>query len=129
MPIMKVSAIVRPSSGIGAGRVPWWGGARFLRRAGKTARLVLLRRFSGLLARGLAEAALHHILGIGVHRAIAPEPAHHLRQNHAAEFLAVEVHAPRVIHVVPLLRESLHEPDVLIKPVALLVIRPVGAER
>src|ERR1022692_192688 len=83
----------------------------------------LFRRSLGrLLRRGLAETALHHIVGIGGNGAVAPQPAHHLGKNHAAELLPVKVHAPRVVHVVTLLREGLHQPDILVEPIALLVV-------
>ena len=36
---------------------------------------------------------------------VAPQPAHHLRQNHAAALQAVAADAPRVVHVVALLGE------------------------
>jgi hypothetical protein len=55
----------------------------------------------------LAEAALHHVVGVGGDRPVAPEPAHHLRHDRTAEFLAVPVHAPRVVDVIPLARERL----------------------
>src|SRR5437870_12925756 len=74
------------------------------------------------LRRRLAETALHHVLRIRGNRAIAPQPAHHLRQDRAAHFLAVEVHAPRVVHVIALVREGLPQPDILEKPVACCVV-------
>src|SRR5438477_7463665 len=57
-------------------------------------------------------------------RAIAPEPAHHLRHDGAAELLAVAIDAPRVVHVISLPCERLHQPDVLVEPVHLLVVAP-----
>src|SRR5581483_3013461 len=43
-----------------------------------------------------------------------------------AELLPVQIHPPRVVHVVALLRERLHQPDVLVEPVALLVVDAVA---
>jgi hypothetical protein len=34
----------------------------------------------------------------------------------------MEIHSPRVIHVVALLRERLHEPYILVKPVEALIV-------
>lgn len=47
-----------------------------------------------LLPRRLAETALHHVIRIRGYRAVAPQPAHHVRQDHAAVFLPVLVDAP-----------------------------------
>src|SRR5271156_758272 len=58
---------------------------------------------------------------------VAPEPPHHIRQNGSAHFLSVLVHPPGVIQVVAFSRERLHHPRVLIKPVASLVVRLIGA--
>src|SRR5215207_3849211 len=57
--------------------------------------------------------SLGGITRVGGDRMVAPEPAHHLRQNGAAHRLAVTVHAPGIVDVVALLRERLHQPDVL----------------
>src|SRR5437016_3347971 len=89
---------------------------------------VLLRSFSRLFRRGLAEAALHHVLWIGGNGTIAPQPAHHLRQDHTAELLPVKVHTPRVVHVITLLRQGLHQAHVLKEPIALLVVIAVAAK-
>src|SRR5262249_40086429 len=63
--------------------------------------------------RRLAESALHHIVRIGRNRAVAPEPAHHLRHDRAPELLAVQVHPPGIVDIITLLRESLHQTDIL----------------
>src|SRR5688500_11045983 len=57
---------------------------------------------------------------------IAPEPPHHLREHRSALLLAVPADAPGVIHVVPLLRERLHQAYVLKKPVARLVVSAIA---
>src|SRR5690242_7972627 len=51
----------------------------------------------------LAVTPLHLIPRVGGHRAVPPQPPHHLRQDRPAELLPVPVHPPRVVHVVPLL--------------------------
>ena len=53
---------------------------------------------------------------------IAPEPAHHFRQNGATHFLAVLVNTPDIVHVVAFGRERFHHADVLIKPVLGLIV-------
>src|SRR3954470_6594459 len=53
---------------------------------------------------------------------IAPKPAHHVRQNRAALLLPMQADAPGVIEVVSLLRQCIGEANVLIKPVARLVV-------
>src|SRR5450755_4813922 len=57
---------------------------------------------------------------------VTPEPAHHLRQNRAAHFLAMFVDAPRVVHVVALGAQPLHHANVLIEPVEGLVVGGVA---
>src|SRR5580658_6745221 len=76
----------------------------------------------------LAERPLHHVVRIGGDRAVAPQPSHHLRQDGSAVFLTVQIHAPCVVHVVTLLRESLHQPDILEEPVALLVVGAAASD-
>src|SRR5262249_44841121 len=74
----------------------------------------------------LAVTPLHLIPRVGGHRAVPPQPPHHLRQDRPAELLPVPVHPPRVVHVVPLLREGLHQPHVLVEPVPRLVVPAVA---
>src|SRR5882724_6394161 len=74
----------------------------------------------------LAECPLHHVVRVRGHRAVAPQPAHHVGHDRAAELLPVKIHTPRVVDVVTLLCESLHQPHVLEEPVSLLVINTVA---
>src|SRR5205085_3955063 len=56
------------------------------------------------------------------HRMIAPQPAHHLRHHHAPLLLAVPADAPGVADLVALLGQRLHQGDVLVEPVAPLIV-------
>src|SRR5436309_5889604 len=76
----------------------------------------------------LVERTLDGIVRIGGHRMIPPEPAHHVGKYRAALLLSVTADAPRVIEVVALVGESVHEFDVLHEPVARLVVLPVAAD-
>src|SRR5215467_5363733 len=76
-----------------------------------------------LLLPGRAERSLDRIVHVCRDRVIAPEPAHHLGKHRTSHALAVRVHAPRVVHVVALGGERLHQPDVLKEPVATLIVR------
>src|SRR6185312_3846521 len=75
----------------------------------------------------LPEGTLHLVLRIGGYRAVPPQPTHHIRQDRPAELLSVPVHPPGVVHVVALLGEGLHQPDVLVEPIPLLVVLAVAA--
>src|SRR5438552_13252777 len=83
-------------------------------------------RSLSLLFGRLAEGPLHHVVRVGRYRSIAPQPPHHLGHDRPAELLTVQVHAPGVVHVVTLLRKGLHQPHVLVEPVALLVVNAVA---
>ena len=71
----------------------------------------------------MPEGSLHRIIRIGGDRLIAPEPAHHFRENGPALFLTVIANAPDVVHVITLHGQRLHQPHVLKEPV------PVGVAR
>src|SRR6266850_62400 len=79
-----------------------------------------------LLGDRLVETSLHRVVRIRGHWSIAPQPAHHLRHDRAAKLLPVQIHAPRVVHVVTLLCEGLHQPYILQEPIALLVVNTVA---
>src|SRR5579871_2346321 len=79
-----------------------------------------------LLFSRLAEGPLYHVVWVGRYRAVAPQPAHHLGHDRPAELLTVQVHAPCIVHVVTLFRKGLHQPYVLVEPVALLVVNAVA---
>src|SRR6266699_4170549 len=85
-----------------------------------------IRRSLRLLRCWLAKRALYHVARVRGHRSIAPQPAHHLRHNSAAKLLPVEIHSPRVVHIVPFLPESFHQPHILKEPVALLVVDTIA---
>jgi hypothetical protein len=59
---------------------------------------------------------------------IAPQPAHHFGKYGLQHLLAVAVDTPRVINVVALLREGLLQPDILIEPVASLIVVTVAPQ-
>ena len=54
-----------------------------------------------------AERPLSHVVGIGRHWTIPPQPTHHLGHDRATEFLTVKIHAPGVVDVIAFLRQSL----------------------
>ena len=74
----------------------------------------------------LAKSPLHHVVWVRGYGSIAPQPSHHVWHDRPTEFLAVQVYAPRVVHVITLLRESLHQPHILQEPVELLVVDAVA---
>src|SRR4051812_19007689 len=59
---------------------------------------------------------------------VPPEPSHHVGEDRAALLLPVAADPPRVVHVVALFRQRLHQPDVLQEPVTGLVVGAVGAD-
>src|SRR5690349_19633412 len=81
-----------------------------------------------LLLYRLAKRSLDRVVRIGGYRTIAPQPAHHFRQNLTPKLLPMQVHAPRIVHVISLLREGFHQTDILIEPVALFVINPAPSD-
>src|SRR5262249_35369363 len=76
---------------------------------------------------GRVERPFLFIVGIDRAWVIAPQPAHHLRQNGSALLLAVQADAPRVVHVVFFLRKGVDQPVVLQKPIAVLVVISAAA--
>jgi hypothetical protein len=56
-----------------------------------------------LLLHRLPKPPLHRIIRVRRHRPVAPQPPHHVRKNRAPHFLPVQIHAPRIIHVIALL--------------------------
>src|SRR5262249_25789644 len=60
---------------------------------------------------------------------ITPQPSHHFGHDRAAHCLPMTIHAPGIVNFVTLGAQSLHEPDVLVKPVARFVVGAVGGER
>ena len=77
--------------------------------------------------RRLPKAAFHRVVRVRGNGTVAPQPAHHIRQDRATVFLAVEVQSPSIVYVVALLRQSLHQADILIEPVARLIVLPAPA--
>ena len=73
-----------------------------------------------------AERPLSHVVGIGRHWTIPPQPTHHLGHDRATEFLTVKIHAPGVVDVIAFLRLSFHEANILQKPVTLLIVSPIS---
>ena len=59
---------------------------------------------------------------------VAPEPAHHVREDRAPLLLAVQPDSPGVGHVVARVRERLHQPYVLQEPVAPFVVLAVASD-
>src|SRR5687767_3034414 len=61
---------------------------------------ILVLRPRRRLGPRLVERALDGVVHVGRNRMIAPQPAHHLRQDGAALPLAVPADAPRIVQVV-----------------------------
>src|SRR5882672_7024578 len=64
--------------------------------------LYLLGRCAGWLLIGcfhrrMAEGTLHRVIRVGGNGLVAPEPAHHFREDRPALLLAVIADAPRVV--------------------------------
>src|SRR5687767_5580734 len=72
-----------------------------------------LRSQQSLSGSWLAESTLGHVVRVGRHWSIPPQPAHHLRHDGAAELLPVLIHAPGVVPVVTFLCESFHQSYIL----------------
>src|SRR5262245_46845844 len=70
----------------------------------------------------LVECAFHRVFRIRRDGVIAPEPAHHVREDRGALFLSVPPDPPRVIEVVALVGQRAHQRHVLQEPVARRVI-------
>src|ERR1017187_5484208 len=81
--------------------------------------LLLLRRI---------ERPLHHIVNVRRNAVVAPQPTHHLGENRLQHLLAVPLNAPRVVHLVALFGERLLHADVLIEPIARLIVAAVGSQ-
>jgi hypothetical protein len=74
----------------------------------------------------LPKATLNHILRISRNLfRISPQPTHHVWKNRPSKPLTMIIHAPGVSHVIPLSNKSVLHPNVLQKPVPLLVVNPV----
>src|SRR5687768_12989617 len=73
---------------------------------------------------GFSKRTFHFVVWIGGDGLrIAPEPAHDLRKNCAALFLAVIADTPGIIEVVAPFCERLGHPNVLVEPIVRARIR------
>src|SRR5579884_268697 len=77
---------------------------------------------------GAVERALHSIVNVGGDGLVAPEPAHHLRENRSQHLLTMELDAPAVVHVVALFGKRLLHAHVLIEPVPALIVSSVRVQ-
>src|SRR5687768_883612 len=78
---------------------------------------------SSRLCRRAAERTLVGVARVYRHRLIAPQPAHHFRQDRSALLLAMQADPEGVVDVVTFFRQGTDHLHVLCEPVALLVIR------
>ena len=58
---------------------------------------------------------------------VTPKPAHHLGQHGTGMFLAVSADTPDIVHVIASLCHSLRHADILIEPVAVLMVLAIPA--
>ena len=75
------------------------------------------------IIRGEAIEGSSSVVRVGRDRLVAPQPAHHLREDRATLLLAVIADAPGVVQVVAFRLQRVRESDILQEPVLIRIVR------